>query len=202
MATNYIPVTRQPIKKSKIAVVSAIIIIIVAVIMYLYSNQTTTTNNNVILPALSPSSSVVNPYTNIFDGYDFPGSDIKYYEGSWDNCPNECSNTPGCVGYVRNVSNGKDCWLKSRFGPTFTANRARVSFTKPIRNYKAQVNFDYPGNDILYYTGPLSTCGLMCDNTPGCVGYATNKDTNNNCWLKSKFGTGAASTNRDNYILQ
>ncbi len=53
-------------------------------------------------------------YSSIM-GVDYPGGDIKYFEGSFGDCSTECSNTTGCIGYITHKDKGKNCWLKSTF---------------------------------------------------------------------------------------
>lgn len=43
---------------------------------------------------------------------------------------------------------------------------------------------DYPGNDIMYWTGPYSGCAQACASTQGCVAYVYDGNSNQNCWLK------------------
>jgi hypothetical protein len=69
------------------------------------------------------------------------------------------------------------------------------------RNYTVLSSYDYQSNDITYWIGPFSSCGVQCDATPGCIAYALHKDNGANCWLKHNLLGGNTATNRDTYYV-
>lgn len=67
------------------------------------------------------------------------------------------------------------------------------------RQYKNIPNVDYPGGSITYYTGQFSDCPLVCDNTPGCIGYIPRKDNGHDCWLKGTYTDNLRNTLHTNF---
>lgn len=49
------------------------------------------------------------------EGTDFQNDSIKYFKGTFEECPEQCDNTPNCIGYILDLNARKNCWLKSSF---------------------------------------------------------------------------------------
>ena len=95
-----------------------LIITILFIILYYYYNK----NENF--------ESKTRFYFSI-EGTDYLNDSISYYKGSFEECPEQCDNTPNCKGFILDLNNRKNCWLKS-------------SFEKPRQNYAKKT----------YYYGP------------------------------------------------
>ena len=74
-----------------------------------------------------------------------------------------------------------------------------VATTPVARNYLLISNMDYPYNDIKYYQGPYKDCAPLCDSTANCVAYTLQKETGQNCWLKTALQNAGPNNNRDTY---
>lgn len=47
------------------------------------------------------------------EGTDFQNDTIKYFKGPFEECPEQCDNTPNCKGYILDLNSRQNCWLKS-----------------------------------------------------------------------------------------
>jgi hypothetical protein len=65
------------------------------------------------------------------EGTDYQNDSITYYKGPFEECHEQCDNTPNCKGFILDLNNRKNCWLKS-------------SFEKPRQDYSKKT----------YYYGP------------------------------------------------
>ena len=107
----------------------AIILVLVLVLLFISSvggyYYFTAPTKDTTAPAEDTTAPVIptRTYTSL-TGVDYVGGDIKYFEGSFDECNKECDKTTGCIGYITHKDNGKNCWLKNVFAnPTTNANR-------------------------------------------------------------------------------
>jgi hypothetical protein len=77
-----------------------------------------------LLPYVIPRSYTLSSNT------DYPYNDIKLYEGPQSNCAAQCDATPGCIAYVNDKQNGKNCWLKSSLQNKKTVNNRDTYYIK------------------------------------------------------------------------
>lgn len=155
-------------------------------------------------PSTAPiSTTPIIPTTSyhVVNNMDYPSFDIFYYEGAFDQCEPQCNQTNGCVGYVLDKVNQKNCWLKSRLAPPGNMDSNKDTYYK-ARNYTYKPKTNYTGDILKYYVGSFDTCEVACDNTAGCVGYTKHLDNGANCWLKKTVGDAEADDTRDTYLLQ
>jgi len=68
-------------------------------------------------------------------------------------------------------------------------------------NWSEQTGIDYPSDDIGHSIKPLAECQETCSNTPGCVGFVTDKVGQNNCWMKSRFASATPQGILSSYML-
>ena len=116
---------------------------------------------------------------------------------------NACNDDCACSGVIE-INPGKYTKTSTitQTGDTLPSNSLSYSYTKtpmstcplpspPGRAYTKIDLKDFPYNDINYYSGSFDDCAKTCDDTPGCIAYATKKDKGSDCWLKN-------SLNQDN----
>lgn len=89
-------------------------------------------------------------------GIDYPGNDIRYSDGSFDDCSYQCNMTPECNSYTLNLNKGSGCWLKSK-NENRSGNSNRNTYTK--------------NSDI---STPIKSCSYG-NETTNSKNYTTNK---------------------------
>jgi hypothetical protein len=118
----------------------------------------------------------------------------------------------GCnVGYVNTTSSlfsfgsgrekgGQTFTIAVPSGTNFT-NGTEVKFNSPFslvatittQPWTVLKGVNYPGNDIRYSIKSYADCKISCEQTPGCIGIATDLLGRGNCWLKNRFGNRRAN---------
>ena len=142
-------------------------------------------------------------------GIDYPQDDIGHSNKTPEECKAQCSETPGCAGFVAGY--GNNCWMKSRFTVPVPNSNINAFMLDPAANTSVQTEkvawdqiplIDYPGNDITGSRKSLDDCKRQCQTTSGCVGIAAIKNTSGtNCYLKNKWANRRNHNNVDTYVL-
>lgn len=135
-----------------------------------------------------------------------PSVDLSYLSLPFVSCASQCDGTPTCTGFVEDISTGFNCWLKSNPSSLIiNSQRSTLLVAQPARDYTTQLSTTYSGSDIVYYTGPYTSCAAACDAIGSiCVGYVEDHDNSktSNCWLKSSMTvSGLSSSNTRNSVI-